>query len=187
VAAFRGIVRLSANQIYAEKCLLRHDGVSLGLKDLRIGSVVIDCVNFESMVSFWQGALHYTPRPNGGEDFVVLRDPARENTSVSLNRVNPDEKLSGRNWIHFDLYTENQRAEVERLVALGAKGHAQQYEPLDDFIVLEDPDGNLFCVVDATWKKVSDDELTAYLQSGWEIKGRLEDGTAVTGRSVNSA
>ena len=115
---------------------------------MRIGSVVIDCLNFDEMFAFWQEALHYKPRepPQGG--WVVLRDPAGKNTNVSLNQVSVSEKLMGRNWLHFDLYTNDQAGEVERLIKLGATRHPQTYEPGEDFIVLEDPDGNLFCVVD---------------------------------------
>jgi len=51
---------------------------------------------------------------------------------------------------HFDLYTNDQKGEVERLLRIGAKLHPQTYDPDDDFIVLEDPDGNLFCVVDTS-------------------------------------
>jgi hypothetical protein len=79
---------------------------------------------------------------------VVLRDPAGKNTSVSLNQVSVSEKLMGRNWLHFDLYTRDQKGEIERLLRLGATRHPQTYEPGDDFVVLEDPDGNLFCVID---------------------------------------
>jgi hypothetical protein len=61
--------------------------------------------------------------------------------------VLPSEKLSGRNWLHFDLYTTDQKSEVQRLLQFGATLHEQTYDPDDDFIVLEDPDGNLFCVV----------------------------------------
>ncbi|HZI43144.1 MAG TPA: VOC family protein [Gemmatimonadaceae bacterium] len=43
--------------------------------------------------------------------------------------------------------TENQPAEVVRLIALGAKRYPWRYRPGADFVVLEDPDGNLFCVV----------------------------------------
>ena len=118
--------------------------------DLRIGSVVIDCINFDKMLAFWQEALHYiTSNPAKG-GWVILRDPAGRNTNVSLNRVQPSEKLTGRNWLHFDLYTNDQKGEVERLLKLGAKRYPQEYEPDDDFIVLQDPDGNLFCVVDTT-------------------------------------
>jgi catechol 2,3-dioxygenase-like lactoylglutathione lyase family enzyme len=115
---------------------------------LRIGSVVIDCINFEKMLGFWQEALHYSPREPAKGGWVVLRDPMGRNTNVSLNQVPASEKLKGRNWLHFDLYTNDQEGEVKRLLKLGATRHPQIYEPGEDFIVLEDPDGNLFCVVD---------------------------------------
>jgi Glyoxalase-like domain len=49
---------------------------------------------------------------------------------------------------HFDLYTSDQKGEVERLLALGARRYPWKYRPGADFVVLEDPDGNLFCVVE---------------------------------------
>jgi catechol 2,3-dioxygenase-like lactoylglutathione lyase family enzyme len=118
--------------------------------ELRIGSVVIDCINFDEMLAFWQEALHYVPREPAADGWVVLRDPDGRSVNVSLNQVSVSEKLMGRNWLHFDLYTKDQRAEVERLLRIGAARHPQTYEPDDDFIVLEDPDGNLFCVVDTS-------------------------------------
>src|SRR6516165_2589279 len=48
---------------------------------------------------------------------------------------------------HLDLYTGNQSPEVERLIEAGASRYPWRYRPHDDFVVLEDPDGNLFCVV----------------------------------------
>jgi hypothetical protein len=45
------------------------------------------------------------------------------------------------------VYTDDQTREVERLVALGATRYPWRYRPGADFVVLEDPDGNLFCVV----------------------------------------
>jgi len=118
--------------------------------ELRIGSVVIDCINFDRMVAFWQDALHYVLREPAKSGWAILRDPAGRNTNVSLNQVQPSEKLTGRNWLHFDLYASDQKGEVERLLRLGATRHPQEYDPDDDFVVLEDPDGNLFCVVDKT-------------------------------------
>ncbi len=52
--------------------------------------------------------------------------------------------------MHLDLYAVDQAAEVERLVGLGARkvecwdGYTQD----SDFIVLEDTEGNRFCVID---------------------------------------
>lgn len=54
--------------------------------------------------------------------------------------------------IHLDLYARDQGAEVERLVALGARRVEDWPYPDEphDFVVLQDPDGNRFCVVDAS-------------------------------------
>jgi catechol 2,3-dioxygenase-like lactoylglutathione lyase family enzyme len=112
---------------------------------MRIGSIVIDCSEFDKMLAFWQEALHYVPREPAKDGWVVLRDPEGRNPNVSLNQV--PEKRSGRNRLHLDLYTDNREGEVKRLLRLGATRHPQTYEPDDDFVVLEDPDGNLFCVV----------------------------------------
>jgi hypothetical protein len=117
---------------------------------IKIGTVVIDCVNFDKMLAFWQEALHYVPRRPAQGGWVILQDPDGKNTSVSLNQVLPSEKLSGRNWLHFDLYTSDQKGQIERLLKLGARLHPQEYDPEEDFRVLEDPDHNLFCVVDTT-------------------------------------
>ncbi len=41
----------------------------------------------------------------------------------------------------------DREGEVKRLLKLGATRHRRTYDPEADFRVLEDPDGNLFCVV----------------------------------------
>jgi hypothetical protein len=114
--------------------------------DLRVGSVVIDCNNFPTMARFWQEALRYEPREEPEDDWVVLRDPEGRNVQVSLQVV-PEPRV-GKNRLHFDLYTSDQTGEVERLLALGATRFSRTPEPDEDFIVLEDPEGNLFCVID---------------------------------------
>lgn len=54
--------------------------------------------------------------------------------------------------IHLDLYAgdaADQAAEVERLVSLGARRVEWDLYPDDaDFVVLADPEGNRFCVID---------------------------------------
>ena len=112
---------------------------------MKIGSIVIDCNEFDKMLAFWQEALHYVPREPAKDGWVVLRDPEGRNPNVSLNQ-DPERPL-GRNRLHLDLYTDNREDEVKRLLKIGATRHPQTYEPGDDFRVLEDPDGNLFCVV----------------------------------------
>ena len=97
------------------------------------------------MVAFWQEALHYVPREPASGNWVVLCDPNGMGPNISFQ--GRDRRAGRRNWIHLDLYTDRQEAEVERLVALGASRYPWKYPPNADFVVLEDPDGNLFCVV----------------------------------------
>ena len=53
--------------------------------------------------------------------------------------------------LHLDLYTEDQASEVERLLALGASEVRWDKRPPDaDYVILADPEGNRFCVVDIT-------------------------------------
>jgi hypothetical protein len=115
---------------------------------LKLGSVVIDCNDFDRMSAFWMAALGYVPREPAEHGWVVLRDPEGGNVNVSLQLV--PERRVGKNRLHLDLYTDDQDGEVGRLLALGATRHPRDPEPDDDFVVLEDPEGNLFCVVDTS-------------------------------------
>ena len=112
-----------------------------------VGSIVIRCFDYDRMFAFWQAALGYEVEqtdPNGG--FVILRDPSRRGPNISLDQA-PSRRSGKRGWIHLDLYTTEQDLEVERLLTLGAKRYPWRYGPGSDYVVLEDPDGNLFCVV----------------------------------------
>ena len=112
---------------------------------MRIGSIVVHCHDFDRTVAFWQDALHYVPRERAKDGWVVLRDPGGRGPNLSFQAR--EQRRAGRNWIHLDLYTSKQQTEVERLVALGARRYPWRYRPGADFVVLQDPDGNLFCVV----------------------------------------
>jgi len=113
---------------------------------MKIGSIVIRCYEFDKMVAFWKEALHYQWKepPKGG--WVILRDPEGKGPNISLDQT-PQLHTGKRSKLHLDLYAQDQAAEVERLVGLGATRYPWRYRPGDDFVVLEDPDGNLFCVV----------------------------------------
>jgi catechol 2,3-dioxygenase-like lactoylglutathione lyase family enzyme len=123
-------------------------GAVMANRPSRIGSIVFRCFEFERMVAFWSAALGYVPdRPSAG-GWVILKDPAGRAPSVSLDRA-PEPRTGRRGWIHLDLYAERQADEVERLVRLGATRYPWRYHADADYVVLEDPDGNLFCVVQA--------------------------------------
>ena len=118
-------------------------------RGVRVGSIVIRSSRFDEMRVFWQAALGYVPREAPQDGWVVLTDPTGTGPNISLERVDtsiapaPDE-LSA---IHLDLYTEDQKGEVDRLVALGATHYARETPDDADFVVLVDPGGYRFCVV----------------------------------------
>lgn len=114
---------------------------------MKIGSIVIRCFEFDKMLSFWSAALHYVPKDPPDQGWVILTDPTGKGPNISLDQLT--EKRTGkRSHLHLDFYSEDQAADVERLVLLGARRYPWRYKPGDDFVVLEDPDGNLFCVIE---------------------------------------
>lgn len=113
----------------------------------RIGSIVIRVDDLERQVEFWEAALGYVRRQGDSDDFVLLRPRDGVGPNLSLDRVRSTVQVPPR--IHLDLYTEDQAGEVARLVALGAtEVHWDRRPPDADYVILADPEGNRFCVVD---------------------------------------
>ena len=117
---------------------------------LRIGSIVLRVDDLQLQTAFWQAALGYVRRDDGeSDDFVLLGPPDRVGPNLSLDQVRSTLQIPPR--LHLDLYTADQAAEVERLLALGATEVHWDKRPLDaDYVILADPEGNRFCVVDIT-------------------------------------
>jgi len=117
-----------------------------------VGSIVIRCFYFSKTLEFWKQALGYILRdPPDQQGWAVLVDPAGVGVNLSFQQVT-EPRTGNRGRLHIDLYAEDQQAEVERLLLLGASRYPWQYEPGADYIVLADPDDNLFCVVSKTRK-----------------------------------
>jgi hypothetical protein len=99
-------------------------------------------------VEFWSAALAYRPRETSWDpDFMMLVDPKGRGLPVSLQLAQqpPIEPVR----VHLDLYTDEQSRHVDRLIGLGAsRVHDWSYPDDADFVVLRDPDGNEFCVID---------------------------------------
>lgn len=116
---------------------------------IRIGSIVIRVDRLERQTAFWAAALDYVARDENSDDFVLLRPRDGVGPNVSLDRVRSRVQVPPR--IHLDLYAEDQAAEVERMIALGATEVSWDKRPPDaDYVILADPEGNRFCVVDAS-------------------------------------
>jgi predicted enzyme related to lactoylglutathione lyase len=113
---------------------------------LRVGSIVIRVDDLQRQAAFWEAALGYERRV-GDVDFILLRPKDGVGPNVSLDQVRSTVQIPPR--IHLDLYAEDQAAEVERLKGLGATEVHWDKKPADaDYVILADPEGNRFCVVD---------------------------------------
>ncbi|HVM29402.1 MAG TPA: VOC family protein [Candidatus Limnocylindrales bacterium] len=121
------------------------------MSGLRVGSIVIRVDDLARQVAFWSAALSYVPRESDlapGSDWVLMRPPDGKSPNVSLDRSRSTLQVPPR--IHLDLYAEDWQAEVERLKALGAtEVHWDKRPPDADFVIMADPEGNRFCVIDA--------------------------------------
>jgi hypothetical protein len=116
---------------------------------VRVGSIVLRVDNLRRQAEFWAAALDYVPRTEQSDDFILLRprDGVGPNLSLDLHRS----EVQAPPRIHLDLYTDDQAGEVERLIALGATEIYWSKRPPDaDYVILADPEGNRFCVVDTT-------------------------------------
>lgn len=114
---------------------------------LRVGSIVLRVDDLERQAAFWQAALGYVRRADDSDDFVLLRPRDGAGPNLSLDRHRSALQIPPR--LHLDLYTGDQAGEVERLLALGAtEVHWDRRPPDADYVILADPEGNRFCVVD---------------------------------------
>jgi predicted enzyme related to lactoylglutathione lyase len=121
---------------------------------IRLGTVVLGADDVDRAVSFWSQVLGYKPVHFDDVDngFTILVPPSGEGTRVALQRADTPPEEHPR--VHLDLVVDDaaeQTAEVQRLVSLGATLVPWDSYPADpDFVVLADPEGNRFCVVDAS-------------------------------------
>jgi predicted enzyme related to lactoylglutathione lyase len=105
-----------------------------------IGTVVINVADVPRAAEFWAEALQYRIREGADEGWAMLGPKDGKGPNLTFDR-------SDRT--HLDLYAADQEAEVERLISLGAtRVEDWPYPENADFVVLADPVGNLFCVVD---------------------------------------
>jgi len=118
---------------------------------LRIGTTVMNVADLRRASAFWRAALDYVPSREYPEDadFVILVPPRGEGAHLALNESDaPPQEVPH---VHLDLYAgdaDGQAAEVERLVGLGAsRVDWPFYDDDADYVVLADPDGNRFCVI----------------------------------------
>lgn len=115
-------------------------GAAYGQFMVHIGAIVLNVADAGRAGEFWSQALGYQRGSN--PDFLLPKDDD-----------GPRLHLDETDHTHLDLWAssaDEQRAEVARLESLGATRVEWDYPGDADFVVLADPAGNLFCVIDAS-------------------------------------
>lgn len=117
-------------------------------------SVVIDSQDPAALAGFWAAALDWpVTYSDPGEVVVEVADDAGhwgDTGAVPLVFVAVPEPKTGKNRVHLDLASasvEEQTATVERLLGLGAS-HVDLGQGEVPWVVLADPEGNEFCVLE---------------------------------------
>jgi predicted enzyme related to lactoylglutathione lyase len=113
---------------------------------IELHAVTVDAADPRRIAEFWCALLGYKVSYDSPEE-VAIGKPDDGGPEVLFIKV-PDTK-SVKNRIHFDLRPNDQAAEVERALSLGAThvDIGQANDPDATWIVLADPEGNEFCIL----------------------------------------
>ena len=111
---------------------------------MEIRYLTLDCADAERLAGFWAAALGYQRGADFGQ-YRTLRDPQKKRPWLVLQPV-PEPKTS-KNRLHLDLQGESMEAEVARLEELGARRVRLVEEGGSRWTLMQDPEGNEFCVL----------------------------------------
>ena len=110
---------------------------------LKFDEICIDAHDATTLGTWWaevlgwphdlddDGDVRLHPPPGAGPDWIFI--------AVA------DEKVV-KNRIHLDFRPDDQQAEVDRVIAMGAK-HVDIGQGEPSWVVLADPEGNEFCIL----------------------------------------
>jgi Glyoxalase-like domain len=105
--------------------------------------VVIDAAEPVELGRWWSSALGWVVTIDSEDEFEIRPAPDR---LPGLIFVPVPEQKTIKNRLHLDFRPDDRDAEVDRLLALGARrvdiGQGEQ-----PWVVLADPEGNEFCVL----------------------------------------
>lgn len=109
---------------------------------ISVEMVTFDCTDPDRLARWWSAALGGQIVPVVPGEFMIL-DHGR-GPRLGFQRV--AEPTPGKARIHLDFATADPEGEVRRLVDLGASEVGRHSFGDFGWVVLEDPDGNVFCV-----------------------------------------
>lgn len=145
------------------ECLIL-EAIMVGVMASRLQEIIVDCSDPRAQARFWcevLGYVVYDPESEDAAEIVEIGpppEPAADDRvadlraapavpTISFLRV-PEEK-SVKNRLHLDLspVDTNQDAELERILAAGARRVDVGQGDGRSWVVLADPEGNEFCLL----------------------------------------
>ncbi|GAA2861811.1 VOC family protein [Nonomuraea rubra] len=122
----------------------------------RLIALCFDAHDPTGLARFWSGVLNWETAddPRGGITLLPNDD-----TGFRLRFLPSREQKVGQNQMHFDLTStslENQRETVARALELGGRHLDIGQGPDEEHVVLADPEGNEFCVIEPGNKFLAD-------------------------------
>ena len=116
----------------------------------RISELILDCENPEALAAFWSAVLGYVElgrEPDGG---IEIGPPAGFGGPQPTLILSPStDPKPAKLPLHIDVNPtdRDQAAELERLLALGARPADVGQTGDENWHVLQDPEGNVFCLL----------------------------------------
>ncbi len=101
-----------------------------------------------TLARFWAGVLGWEMSEDAGSGPALL---PRDDTGFRLRFLPTEQPKTGPNQMHLDLTSsspEDQHTTVARSLALGARHIDVGQRPEEGHVVLADPEGNEFCVIE---------------------------------------
>lgn len=113
---------------------------------LRLHHIVVDAHDLPALARFWSQALGWQVLSERENEVVIGPD---EKAPVGMCFMPVTDVKTVKNRVHMDLTTgsDDRDAEIERLLALGARRVDIGQTGTESWTVLADPEGNEFCIL----------------------------------------
>ena len=108
--------------------------------------IIVDADDPQRLGRWWAEALGWVVVDGNPVEFEIRPQPDR---LPGLLFAHVPERKAIKNRLHLDFRPDDQQAEVDRLLELGATSVDVGQSGAEPWVVLADPEGNEFCVLSA--------------------------------------
>lgn len=114
-------------------------------------AIVVDAADPELLREFWVAATGYEPYGSAGPYRSAVPPDGEDGPKLVFQRV-PEPRADAKNRLHLDIVVGDRiLEEADRLETLGARRHGELIEEVGtSWLVMADPEGNEFCLVEQT-------------------------------------